>query len=186
MPNDEPSQGWWHTVPGILTAIAGLITAVGGLLTILVQAGIIGSGRGSGSDVNTPVSAPAAASASESSIGTPSRPTTGNVESRLEQANIQLSTGSADDLARVRGSMSDPGGAYALLADACLDVLGERRLKRRGHLDMIDKWYTIAVGQDRYLTETGTIRSDELRSAIVKATNEIHGTTAISFDEVVE
>ena len=51
---------------------------------------------------------------------------------------------------------------------------------------MIDKWYTLAVGQDRYLSEAGTIRVDELTDAIVKATNEIHGTAATSFAEIVE
>jgi len=39
----EPSKGFWHTVPGIITAIAALITAVGGLLAILIQNDVIGS-----------------------------------------------------------------------------------------------------------------------------------------------
>ena len=38
---DEPkSQGWWLTLPGILTATAGIITAVAGLVAALHQAGV--------------------------------------------------------------------------------------------------------------------------------------------------
>ncbi|MGH3914059.1 MAG: hypothetical protein ACRDTC_11740 [Pseudonocardiaceae bacterium] len=36
------SQGFWQTIPGILTGVAAVLTAVGGLLAILFQAGIIG------------------------------------------------------------------------------------------------------------------------------------------------
>jgi len=35
------TRGFWHTVPGILTAVAAVITAVGGLLAVLLQLGII-------------------------------------------------------------------------------------------------------------------------------------------------
>ena len=80
-----------------------------------------------------------------------------------------------------------PNHAYARLADACLDVLAGRRLKRRGYLDMIDKWYTSVIGgENRYLSETGDIRRSELMDAMVKAANEIDGTQATSFDEIVE
>ncbi len=39
----EPSkQSWWHTIPGILTAVAGLITAVTGMIIALHQIGVFG------------------------------------------------------------------------------------------------------------------------------------------------
>jgi hypothetical protein len=39
MSENPKSEGWWHTVPGFLTALAGIITAVTGLLFALHQAG---------------------------------------------------------------------------------------------------------------------------------------------------
>jgi hypothetical protein len=186
MANDDTSRNWWRTIPGIITGVTGLVTAIGGLLTILLQAGIIGPEKRSTTDADHATSTSATPSVARSSAGERSTGATADVESRLERANIQLSTGTAADTARVRGYMRDPDGAYARLAGACLDLLAGRRLKRRGHLDMIDKWYTLAVGQDRYLSEAGTIRVDELTDAMVKATNEINGTAATSFAEIVE
>ena len=40
MPDEPKSQGWWLTLPGILTATAGIITAVAGLIAALHQAGV--------------------------------------------------------------------------------------------------------------------------------------------------
>jgi len=40
MAEEPKSNGWWTTVPGILTALAGTITALGGLLVALHQIGI--------------------------------------------------------------------------------------------------------------------------------------------------
>jgi len=39
MAEKRKSEGWWHTVPGLLTALAGIITAVTGLFVALHQAG---------------------------------------------------------------------------------------------------------------------------------------------------
>lgn len=39
---EERAPGFWHTVPGVLTAIAAVITAIGGLLAVLLQLGVIG------------------------------------------------------------------------------------------------------------------------------------------------
>lgn len=39
MSEKPKSEGWWHTVPGLLTALAGIITAVTGLLVALHQTG---------------------------------------------------------------------------------------------------------------------------------------------------
>jgi hypothetical protein len=39
MAEEQRAQGWWQTVPGILTATAGIITAIAGLIVALHQAG---------------------------------------------------------------------------------------------------------------------------------------------------
>jgi hypothetical protein len=183
MPNDETSRTWWQTVPGMITAFAGLLTAIGGLLTILLQAGIIGpDGRSRAEATRAAPASPGPTAIAERSERPPA-----DLEAGLERANIQLGIGTAEHIAQVRGYISAPDGAYARLADACLDVLAGRRLKRRGYLDMIDKWYTSVIGgENRYLSETGDIRRSELMDAMVKAANEIDGTQATSFDEIVE
>ena len=39
MAKDSKSQGWWHTLPGFLTAVAAILTAVAGLVVALHQTG---------------------------------------------------------------------------------------------------------------------------------------------------
>lgn len=41
----ETAKNFWHTVPGMITAVAALVTAIGGLLGILIQNDVIGWGR---------------------------------------------------------------------------------------------------------------------------------------------
>ena len=38
----SPKKSYWHTVPGVLTAIAGVVTALTGLIVALQQTGIVG------------------------------------------------------------------------------------------------------------------------------------------------
>jgi hypothetical protein len=42
MTDHPPSQNWWQTLPGMLTAAAAILTAITGLLATLFQYGIIG------------------------------------------------------------------------------------------------------------------------------------------------
>jgi hypothetical protein len=198
MKRRESTGSWWQTAPGLITAVAGLVTAVAGLLTILVQGGIIGRDAKPDSRAGAPESpatTPDSRAATEPRGATDERPpvTPGGswetalaaLEERLESANIQLSTGGGDEQDRVRSYMSGPDEAYSRLAQGCLEAVAGRRLARRAHLDMIDKWYTLAVGPDRYLTEAGSVRVPEVKAAIVKAVNEMHGTRVRAFEELV-
>lgn len=182
MASDQAPRTWWQTVPGMITAATGLVTAIGGLVTILLQAGIIGPDKTQPAETR---SAPPS-SVTESAAVAPSDRPPADLEAALARANIQLGIGAADHVEEVRRYVSDRDGAYARLAEACLDVLGDRRLKRRGYLDMIDKWYTNAVGENRYLNDAGAIRRPELMKAMVEAANEIDGIRARSFDDIVE
>lgn len=38
----EDAKGFWHTLPGLITACAAFVTAVAGLVSILLQAGVVG------------------------------------------------------------------------------------------------------------------------------------------------
>ena len=56
MSGEGRTEGFWRTVPGILTALAGIISAVAGLVIALSQAGLMGSGPdrppGDGPDID--------------------------------------------------------------------------------------------------------------------------------------
>lgn len=41
----DTEKSFWHTAPGVITAVATLVTALGGVLAILVQNDIIGGAR---------------------------------------------------------------------------------------------------------------------------------------------
>jgi len=45
MREQHQAKGWWHTLPGILTAMAGFITAVTGLIVALHQVGLFDEER---------------------------------------------------------------------------------------------------------------------------------------------
>jgi hypothetical protein len=104
----------------------------------------------------------------------------------LKTVNINLSTGTEKDVARVRGYFTGPTSAYHLLAVHCLQVLGNRRLRKTGYLDMIDKWYTLQVGEEHYVTDDGGLDHEKLKEAIVKANNDYHDQNATSFEQVLE
>jgi hypothetical protein len=66
MSDDKSQQGWWSTLPGLLTAAATAITAIGGLIAILGQQGLLHRSAPAAPDIvaSTPavVAAPAVAS----------------------------------------------------------------------------------------------------------------------------
>ena len=117
--------------------------------------------------------------------GASAPPGAGELESRLKAVNIELSTGTEADAARVRGYFAGPTSAYHLLAVHCLEILGNRRLRKTGYLDMIDKWYTLLRGENPYVAPDGGLDHETLEQAIVRANNEIHGQNAASFEQVV-
>jgi hypothetical protein len=44
MAEEQKPPGWWHTLPGILTAMAGIISAIAALVLALHQAGVLEKG----------------------------------------------------------------------------------------------------------------------------------------------
>lgn len=75
MADEQASQNWWSTLPGMLTASATAITAIGGLVTVLVQAGLLHGA--SPAAAPTVVSAPAANSKAADTAMTNAATTTG-------------------------------------------------------------------------------------------------------------
>lgn len=107
-------------------------------------------------------------------------------ERLLKVVNIELSsTGTAGDLAAMRSYLADPGGGYQLLAAACLQVIGNQRLKKTVYLDMIDDFYTRLVGQDHYVLSNGQLNLPQLKQGIVNAYNEYYGENVTSFQDLV-
>jgi len=161
----------WHRRWTLSAAIA---IALAGLMTALIQAGLFDRTSRNLREVETE---PSKSAAPLSAI---------ELEARLAAANVKLSTGNEDDVARVRGYFTGPTSAYHLLAVNCLQVLGDQRLRETGYLDMIDKWYTALVGEKEYASANGGLHHEKLKEAIVKANNEYHGQSATSFEQVIE
>lgn len=157
--------------------------AIAGLIVALIQAGVFDRSPNERQAMDGNQTTPSPATPSP----TASRPPgVIELESRLKTVNIELSTGTENDLARVRGYFTGPTSAYHLLAVHCLAVLGNQRLRQTGYLDMIDKWYTLLVGEENYVASDGGLNHEKLKEAIVKANNEYHGQNATSFEQVVE
>lgn len=108
------------------------------------------------------------------------------LESQLNQANISISTGSPADLARVRTYFAGPASPYQLLAVASLQIIGENHFKKTAYLDMIDKWYTILIGGEKYVSSDSTLDMEKLKEAMVKAHNEYYGDSVLLLDHILE
>jgi hypothetical protein len=177
-------QSWWQTLPGALTAVAGIITAATGLIVALNQAGVFSRSEKSAPSTPTPVAI--------SSDEKPVKPPTGGetnvneLERKLKAVNITISTGNSADEERVRGYLTGPEPAYRLLAASCLQLMGNQRLKQIGYLDMIDKHYTLLVGASNYVSANGKLNLERVKEAMVKAQNDFHGSSATSFEQIVE
>jgi hypothetical protein len=171
-PTTPPRRGFrWHRrwTLGATTAIAIAV-----LITVLIKTEILHLRTNPSPEVvaeHTPTSLP---------------PSVLELESSLKAANIELSTGTENDVARVRSYFTGPTSAYYLLAINCLQVLENWRLRETGYLDMIDKWYTWLVGKEHYVTGDRRLDHEKLKEAIVKANNEYHGQNATSFEQVVK
>jgi hypothetical protein len=156
-------------------SLAGAIAvAIACLVTVLIQVDVF----------RRTASGPPVADAGQ--IESSPTPTVLQLESQLNAANVKLSTGDDDSVARVRSYFTGPRSAYHLLAVHCIQILRARRLKETGYLDMIDKWYTSLVGEKNYVTASGGLDLEKLKEAIVRANNEYHGQSATSFEQVIQ
>jgi hypothetical protein len=108
-----------------------------------------------------------------------------DLEPRLNEANINISTGTEQDLERVRGYFTGPDSAYHMLAVASLQIVGDRQFRQTAYLDMIEKWYTIVLGEENYLMPDGHLHLELVPDAMVKAHNEYHGDDAQSLEEIL-
>jgi hypothetical protein len=196
---EEPSksQTWWQTLPGILTAVAATITALTGLIVALHQSGLfswmqkpVTSNPTTNSPTNSPSSPSSLTIKPSPSISASSLEVNissmNDLEKKLKGANIVLSTGSSEDVERVRGYFTGSKSAYYLLTASCLQIVDNQRLKKIGYLDMIDKWYTLLVGEKNYISADGKLNLEKVKEAMVKAQNEYYGDGATSFEQIIE
>jgi|GEM_PF-3166322 len=107
------------------------------------------------------------------------------LEPLLNQANISLSTGSSADLTRVRTYFTGPTSSYQLLAVASLQVIDGKHFKNTAYLDMIDKWYTILIGEKNYVSSNGQLDLEKLKEAMVKAHNEYYGDNILLLEDML-
>lgn len=107
------------------------------------------------------------------------------LESRLKDANILISTGDIAAYNRVIGYLQEEESAYRLLAENCLKVIGKERLAKTAYLDMIDKWYTQIIGDGADYAPNGRLDQKALKEAMVRAQNDYYGDDISSFSDLL-
>ncbi|SRR6266542_2030338 len=163
------SGSWWQTLPGIFTGIGAVIVAVTGLIGVLHQAGFIG-----GDSVRNP-DAPVDARPAESRVEPPVTGDPQELLASLRKVNIGNSVGDKTVLTW----LADPDRRYRRLADACLAVIGNRRIAEGGaDLDKINYLYlkSIGVRDGDEMPADHKIDEERLRAALVEAFNDKNGT----------
>ncbi|MDX2043514.1 MAG: hypothetical protein SF097_20015 [Acidobacteriota bacterium] len=176
------SQSWWQTLPGILTAVAAIITASTGLIVALNNVGALSGESKPDSPTPTVVLSAAAPATPATSAATG----LDAMEQMLNAANIQLSTGGPEEREKVRGYFDGPQAPYYLLAVSCLQILENQQLKKTGYLDMIDKHYSMLVGEGNYVSADGKLHLEKVKEAMVLAQRDYHGDQARTVEEIVE
>lgn len=88
MTDEQKSQKWWQTAPGLLSATAGLITAATGMIVALHQVGFFDKDSGHSTQ------APSSSLAQPKTIQPVAAPDTGPTKSEVAQYPIALAAGS--------------------------------------------------------------------------------------------
>jgi TIR domain len=101
---------------------------------------------------------------------------------RLKSANI------LDSNPNVREWLGDAEGPYRRIAESCLALLGDRRLKRSAFLDVIVPYYVQELGlsDEAEIPIDSDIDADALRQAIIHAYNVNNGTDATDVEAIVQ
>jgi len=180
MAEESPKpQSWWQTLTGILTAVAGIITPASGLIVALTQAGVFHDKEKTVSSTPTPTATLAPVSITDGATSV------GELEKKLGAINIKLGARPRDE-ETVRGYLAGPDPEYRSLALGCLQLIGNQRLKKTLHLDIIDKHYTSLAGGGDYLSADGKVNLERVKEAMVKAQNDYYSDSATSFEDIVE
>lgn len=141
------SQGWWQSLPGVLTAVAGILTAVAGLLVALHQVGLLERDQapmsppspisnekspGSPAPAPTPLGA-----AGPSEAAAPANGPDGAVVDRMPRYQVTFPSGSAVTLRNNRGEANYRvlGAQAERRSPAMLTLKLAVRLSNAGPLD---------------------------------------------------
>ncbi|KAM3091311.1 hypothetical protein ACKFKF_33505 [Phormidesmis sp. 146-12] len=99
----------------------------------------------------------------------------------LEAANIDFSE--PKELAH----LTNPFSKYPQFATSCLNLLKNKRLKKRAYFDVIFWNYTEELGgQINADSPNGDIDTNILKAAMISAYNTRDGSSALSFGDIVE
>jgi hypothetical protein len=105
-----------------------------------------------------------------------------DLEPLLLEANIRLSEPEDED--RTRSYFTGPDSAYHMLGVASLNVVGDQRFKKYINLDIVDKWYTRAVGSG--YASRGPLDLEIVEQSLIDAHNDYWGGNAASLDGLLE
>jgi hypothetical protein len=83
--------------------------------------------------------------------------------------------------------LEDASGPYTRIAESCLALLGDRKLKQIASIDVIVPYYAQALGlrDETEIPDGAEVDREKLKQAIVTAYNENNGTHATSFEDIV-
>lgn len=172
--SDDPHPGsWWSTLPGILSGLAGVITALGTLIIGLNQAGVLGNREVVAPDPNTPGTATAA------------QPPDAALLQSLKAAGIGNSVGDTTLL----DWLDDADRHYRRLAEACLRIVGQRRLTDAGvDIDKVNHYYSASIGLtgDETMPTAHQVDAPKLTQALLDAHNDKNGGRATTLAQVLK
>ncbi|WP_341678675.1 hypothetical protein [Niveibacterium sp. SC-1] len=209
---EEKSQGWFQTLPGVISAVAGLIVAVGGLIAVLNQAGFFSKKATPAApgavvrDVDsanatiekhptaaikpaTPASTttgapPAVEGAPPATRGLSASATPEQIMQALEEANVSTSVGKA----QILDWLDNDDRTYRRVAYVTLDLLDGRRLPGKApDIDVIKYYYLTLTQRDGGgLIPLGErLDRNVMRRAIVAAFNDKNGGQIRQFDRLI-
>jgi hypothetical protein len=109
-----------------------------------------------------------------------SEPSTADLESQLEEANISLSETQVET---VRGFINDPRTGYKSFVEHVLPLMNDQKFHQTLYLDEIEFRYTQQVGAEHY----SDFDEAELKAGMVQAWNDRYTDQHVdSFDQIVE
>lgn len=175
------SKEAWAAVSAI--AVALISGAVAIITTIIPKLQIDQPSTGSSRNPENPPSQTLDPSSSASSRPLPPSATQALLAA-LKAANIHYSVSEA----QILSWLGNPGAEYLQVAQGCLTLLNQQRLKNRADLDVIVYGYKKVSGLpvEESLPLNHAVNLEKLKSAIVIAYNDRHSPSAQSFAEIVE
>jgi len=162
------SKEAWAAIGAIAVALIGGIVTI---ITTLVNRPV----------PDIPVSIASPSSPLKSGTDSPTPISARRLEQSLDSVNIDFSNSA------LAQQLSNPFSKYPQFAEGCLQLLDNQRLRKEVYFDVIFWNYTEELeGTINSDSPDGNLDESLLKTAMVRAYNTRNGSTALSFEEIVE